>query len=144
MVEMIEYNFLQICKDDEIAFQTVTNIRTKIERISYKRKCYGWKNNLQWSFKTKVTYITPCKLKWLSKHHTVSLLDCSKRIYYSFIHMKQTFKKIIVRYKKIGYNINVMRQTACLVVNPIKVNSFAYLFNCTTVGRTSDWMTVPS
>ena len=48
------------------------------------------------------------------------------------------FKKIVVRYKKIGYNINVMRQTACLVVNPIKVNSFAYLFNCTTVGRTSD------
>ena len=48
------------------------------------------------------------------------------------------FKKIIVRYKKIGYNINGMRQTACLVVNPIKVNSFAYLFNSTTVGRTSD------
>ena len=34
-------------------------------------------------------------------------------------------KKIIVRYKKIGYNINVMQQTACLVFNPIKVNSFA-------------------
>ena len=48
------------------------------------------------------------------------------------------FKKIIVRYKKIGYNINVMRQTACLAVNPFKVNSFAYLFNCTTIGRTSD------
>ena len=39
-------------------------------------------------------------------------------------------KKIIVRYKKIGYNIDVLRQTACLVVNPI--------FNCTTVGRASD------
>ena len=38
------------------------------------------------------------------------------------------FKKIVVRYKNIGYNINVMRQTACLVVNPIKVNSFAYFF----------------
>ena len=48
------------------------------------------------------------------------------------------FKMIIVRYKKIGYNINVLRQTACLVVNPIKVNRFAYLFNCTAVGRTSD------
>ena len=48
------------------------------------------------------------------------------------------FKKIIVRYKKIGYNLDVLRQTACLVVNPIKVNSFAYLFNCTTVGRASD------
>ena len=35
------------------------------------------------------------------------------------------FKKIIVRYKKIGYNIDVLRQTACLVVNPIKVNSYA-------------------
>ena len=45
------------------------------------------------------------------------------------------FKKINVRNKKIGYNIhvNVMRQTARLVVNPIKVNSFAYLLNCTTV-----------
>ena len=48
------------------------------------------------------------------------------------------FKKIIVRFKKIGYNIDVLRQTACLVVNPIKVNSFVYLFNCTTVGRASD------
>ena len=38
------------------------------------------------------------------------------------------FKKIIVRYKKIDYNVYVLRQTACLVVNLIKVNSFAYLF----------------
>ena len=37
------------------------------------------------------------------------------------------FKMIIVRYKKIGYTIDVLRQTACLVVTPIKVNSFAYL-----------------
>ena len=48
------------------------------------------------------------------------------------------FKEIIVRYKKIGYNIDVLRQTACLVVDPIKVNSFANLFNCTTVGRAAD------
>ena len=48
------------------------------------------------------------------------------------------FKKKFVRYKKIGCNINVFRQTACLVVNPIKVNSYAYFFNCTMVGRASD------
>ena len=48
------------------------------------------------------------------------------------------FKKIIGRYKKTGYDIDVLRQTACLLANPIKVNSFAYLFNCTTVGRVSD------
>ena len=35
------------------------------------------------------------------------------------------FKKIIVRYKKIGYNIDVLQETACLVVvNPTKVNSY--------------------
>ena len=48
------------------------------------------------------------------------------------------FKKIIVRYKYLGCGIDVLQQTACLVVNPIKVNRFAYLFNCTTVGRASD------
>ena len=36
--------------------------------------------------------------------------------------------------KKIGYNINVLQQTACLVVNQIMVANFAFLFNCTLVG----------
>ena len=31
------------------------------------------------------------------------------------------FRKIIMRYKRIGYNLNVMRQAACLVINPITV-----------------------
>ena len=54
------------------------------------------------------------------------------------------FKKIIVRYKRIGYNINIMRQSACLVFNPITVNNFASLFNCTPVGRESDSMMAPT
>ena len=41
------------------------------------------------------------------------------------------FIKIISHYKKIGYNINVLQQTACLVVNPITVGNFAFLLNCT-------------
>ena len=52
------------------------------------------------------------------------------------------FIKIISHYKKIGYNINVLQQTACLEVNPITVGNFAFLFNCTLVGRTSDSMMV--
>ena len=36
--------------------------------------------------------------------------------------------KIITHYKKIGYNIYVLQQTACLVVNPITVGNFATLF----------------
>ena len=48
------------------------------------------------------------------------------------------FIKIFVRYKKVGYNIDVLRQTACLVVNPTKAINFAYLSDCTTVGQASD------
>ena len=54
------------------------------------------------------------------------------------------FIKIISHYKTIGYNINVLLQTACLVVNPIMVGNFAFLFNCMPVGRTSDSMIVPT
>ena len=54
------------------------------------------------------------------------------------------FIKIIAHYKKIGYNINVLQQTACLVVNPITVGNFAFFFYCMPVGRTSDSMTVPT
>ena len=49
------------------------------------------------------------------------------------------FIKMISNYKKIGNNINVLQQTACLVVNPITVGNFSFLFNCTPVGRTSDF-----
>ena len=38
--------------------------------------------------------------------------------------------------KKIGYNINVLQQNACLVVNPITFANFAFLFNCSPVGQT--------
>ena len=41
------------------------------------------------------------------------------------------FIKIISHYKKIGYNIIVLQQTAYLVVNPITVGNFAFIFNCT-------------
>ena len=37
------------------------------------------------------------------------------------------FRKIIMRYKRIGYNLNLMRQSACLVINPITVDGYATL-----------------
>ena len=36
---------------------------------------------------------------------------------------------IIIRYKRSGYNLNVMRQPACLVFNPNTVNNYASLSN---------------
>ena len=52
------------------------------------------------------------------------------------------FRKIIMRYRRIGYNlhVNVMRQSASLVINPITVDGYAALFNCTLVDRASDSM----
>ena len=68
----------------------------------------------------------------------------SKFLYGNVHEFSAQFIKIISHYKKIGYNINVLQQTACLVVNPITVGNFAFLFNCTLVGRTSDSMMVPT
>ena len=51
------------------------------------------------------------------------------------------FKKIVKRYIRVGYNLDIMRQSACLVLNPITVYSYGFLFNCTTVSQASDSMT---
>ena len=64
-----------------------------------------------------------------------------------------SFKKLIgsndfsFQYRKIrriGYNLNVMRQSACLVFNPITVDSYAAFLNCTPVGRASDFTMAPT
>ena len=54
------------------------------------------------------------------------------------------FREIITRYRRIGYSLNVMRQSACLVFNPIMVDNYATFFNCTPVGRASDSMVAPT
>ena len=50
------------------------------------------------------------------------------------------FKKIVKRYIRVGYNLDIMRQSACLVLNPITVYSYGLLFNCMMVGQASDSM----
>ena len=49
-------------------------------------------------------------------------------------------EKIITSYRRIGYKLNVMRQSACLVFSPIRVDNYAAFFNCTSVDRASDSM----
>ena len=51
------------------------------------------------------------------------------------------FKKIVKCYIRVGYNLDIMRQYAYLVLNPITVYSYGFLFNCTTVGQASDSLT---
>ena len=51
-------------------------------------------------------------------------------------------KRIVNRFKRAGYSLDIfMQQTACLVFNPIMVESYAALFSCTAVIRASDSMT---
>ena len=52
--------------------------------------------------------------------------------------------KNVMHYKRIGYYINVTRQSECLVINPVTVDSFAFPFNCTPVGRASDSVMDPT
>ena len=67
----------------------------------------------------------------------------SKRLWVGLIFLI-SFEKIIMRHKRIGYDLNVKRQYACLVINPITVNNFAALFNYMPVDRASDAMMAPT
>ena len=56
----------------------------------------------------------------------------------------EQFRKLINHYKRIDYSLDIMRQTACLVINSIIVDGYASLSNCTTVVWASDSMTASS
>ena len=83
-------------------------------------------------------------------HQGLSEPECNGDLVYRFnkivgkANLSDQIRKIIVRYKRIGYNINIMRQSACLVFNLITVNNFASLFNCPPVGRASNSMMAPT
>ena len=56
----------------------------------------------------------------------------------------EQFRKLINHYKRIGYSLDIMLQTTCLVINPIIVNGYTSLFNCTIAVRASGSMTASS
>ena len=53
--------------------------------------------------------------------------------------IRPEIRKIIVRFKLFRYNINIIRQSSCLVFNPITVNNFASLFTRRWVRRQTQW-----
>ena len=83
-------------------------------------------------------------------HQGLSEPECYGDLVYKFKKIRgmtdfsDKFRKIIIRYKRIGYNVDVMRHSACLVINRITVDCFAALFNCTPVDRASDSMMAPT
>ena len=110
--------------------------------INSNKQKYPIRTNL---LKSVYTFIH-CTLFYYNKHIHVIYGD----LVYKFKKLKGIndfsfqFRKIITRYRRIGYNLNVMRQSACLVFNPIMVDNYAAFFNCTPVGRASDSMMAPT
>ena len=47
----------------------------------------------------------------------------------------EQFRRLINRYKRIVCSLHIMCQTAGLVFNPITVDGYSLLFNCTTQAR---------
>ena len=72
--------------------------------------------------------------------HIQNIVSKAKRTL-DFLRRRKKIQKNIKRYIKVGYNLDVMRQSACLISNPITVYSYGFLFNCTMVGQASDSMT---
>ena len=56
----------------------------------------------------------------------------------------EQLRKIIKRNKRIGYSLDIMRQTACLFINLVIIDGYASLFNCTTAVPASDSLTASS
>ena len=54
------------------------------------------------------------------------------------------FGGAVVRYKRVGCGLGVVRQSACLVVGPVAVDGCAALFGCAPVDRASDSVMAPT
>ena len=79
--------------------------------------------------------------------------DISEQVFYDNLVLKfkrlvgkpsfhDQFEKIIKHLKRVGYRMDIMRQSVCLVLNPIRVYSYGLLFKCTKVGQALDSMTI--
>ena len=54
------------------------------------------------------------------------------------IETSNLLKRMVNCFKRAGYSLDIIRQTACLVFNPIMVEGYAALFSCTAVDQASE------
>ena len=88
----------------------------------------------KWSKNCSITHSFFHEMVWahprnIPAHVRSSIYIAVKRLLVGKSYLSDQFKKIIKRYIRVGYNLNVMRQSACLVLNPITVYSYGFLFN---------------
>ena len=85
-------------------------------------------------------------MKYRSRLHWVSVRVAMSRVCFikGLIGVGLAGEKINFNAKIPTFSLDIMRQTACLVVNPIIVDGYASLLNCTTAVRASDSMMASS
>ena len=66
----------------------------------------------------------------------------SERLLAKLIFSEQ-FKKTVTCYKKTGHNIDILRQTACMVVNTVKTTLLPSLIVQQRVGPQTKWRLSP-
>ena len=69
--------------------------------------------------KYEISYNTSIRASCHNDAITIQLKQIVGRAYFS-----DQFRIVIISYKRIRYKINIMRQSACLLVNPIMINNF--------------------
>ena len=105
-------------------------------------------------FKTKIVWIDTDRRQKKKRFRKIKCRLAEPEFYGDLVYrfrkivgksnFSEQFRKLINRYKRIGYSLDIIRQTACLVVNPIIVDGYASLFKCTVAARASDLMTASS
>ena len=103
----------------------------------FYRRCYGLVSGFQVGLGSLL-------LQGFSEPDFYGDLVCGLKRIVGSNNFSAQFIRMVSHCETIGCNINVLQQTACLVVNPITVGKFAFLFNCTRAGRTLDSVVVPT
>ena len=108
--------------------------KTCVKRPLTKRPKTGFQDKLSLNADQKYCRM----LQW---EHSAQLSTFIKLLFVVKIFVLSILVAVLKRYIRFGYSLNIMRQSACLVLNPITVYSYGFLLNCTTVGQASDSMT---
>ena len=77
-----------------------------------------------------------------SVHMETTVTDCHEKMKIKIGRNIKCINSKIIRSKRIGYNVKVMRLHACSVIIVIMVNNSVPLFYCTPVGRASGSMMI--
>ena len=136
------YTYLNLLDSPELLQILMTNYRYKVLTAKLLRQGYGY-FKLRKAFSKLYRRHSALLEKYSVSLKTLLQQGISEPEFYGDLvyrfkkiigksNFSEQFRKFINRYKRIGYCLDIMRQTECLVVTLIIVDGSDSLFNCTT------------